>query len=1763
MSMGVEKSSRSDPFKAAVAVLHSAVEADARVKAGDRALAPSTLEMYAEGLRLLDQALTSGGYPEQVLGLLRQKASEVRGRLGALEPIAVKASAAAAALQEGVPPSGANSILGQPTDASFLEQERQAAAAAESIVVDPVASIERLEADAAAREAQVGEMKAALEADAAAHEAQIGEMKAALQAAEERERRALEAAIGHATQQTAKQKEHEQELMVEHARSAKEVFAQIAATDTAKAEMQSVIDALNADLRSRSEAHAAALADLAGSHGESSSQLELAAAHRASQLETQLASVRKELADEQASSSAAHASFGAALAAAQDEHDAEMQALREEHTVTVERVLGEMNDERVEELERLVDSAREDAVKDLTARLDADLAAAVSGEVKPFPEPAPAPEGLQKVTQPAAIASAEPVHYRALLPCIIRRSAAKDSEKTGELAKGEIVQAISTEEVDGTTRVQFDQGWMSVAAATGTVLLEALSQETVEYDPPIEFKVLSSCTVRMGPDKIDKKLGEYKKEAVLAVIQERTNSNGITSYWTTTAGKGLPSGGWVKLNDSKGKVLLERKELKPSAAEPELAEPTSTAVPLSSGQPVCSGTLRVEVIACSNLLPADANGKADPFVSIALEHSVEKTAKTKTVSKTLNPVFKQTLELHVDLAVDSDSSHSWELEMQAWDRDRGSKPDFLGEAVLDLSAEEVFGSAGWAGGGGGESVRKILLGEERAEATGFSSTLSSSTTKELKRRLAQGSSEPYGTVHLKLSFEPSDHEAQMRERVHEISEPTDASFLDLERQAAADESIVVDPVATQQSSQDDSGIVRIGGSDGEIGSSSDEDHCGPISLSADHVGGQLAMAAQVAAAAQLVASSDFDLSIGLVSAPLSIQPEPEPEPEPEQPESDEWYYQGNSGETRGPEPLSNMQSWREHEYLPAGTLVRNGLQGAFRDVQEHDVICKTETKPEHIMSPKSSRLDSIHAAHVVAIGKALVAAKEEVSIWTAQHFQGLTDQKMEVLAERCAADLEAQRQGNTELLQQCAHDMDALRAQSQKVTDQLKVEHTEAFEATTQQCAEDMDALRVQSQRVVDGLKAEHSAALGEHTAAMGEALEKADQSEAMAEAVEAATQQCAKDMDALRVQSQKVVDGLKAEHTAALTDAMGGLKQLQVEHTDALSGAVTEAESQKVIDQLKAEHSAAISAAEQAILQSCEEDFQEERAGLEKEKLRTEEERGEMEQQVKLLQEQQTAQTALLSEQRAAQVAALEAMHRTAVAVAEGAIIESTDADFEAEREEQQQILEFQQKKHDIEVTMLQRKHREAIRCCEEAIATCKTAEQGEAVIAGGYTDQIQEMEERMLDAIGKEELAKQALHQERVQTRETLDAMDASWSRRQRDTESTHAEDLSERALEARRVAFEAGEVERGKMEARLQEQNTATIMSCEEAIAACKAQEERKDDELKSANSQLAEAKADARAEQLDSKRKLMEAASAAEIEKVELGLALLNERNLRAYTEGLLAEEQQARAALLEKDVVFMEALGETQGLELLDPEVRRAAIAISKHMLFGGLLLTDDVASVLQAWDSEINEVMDMRVENEQLKGELSRLAEYGDGHGIMSPRASEAADTGDSDGGTDLTDEDSLAELAGELSLDTDADGEVLPAGAREHVVWNKEQQVRLLVNLRDVTIISDDGTQLCVAYTQIKSWSATGEQVVFVLRDGDELPLMTQSSAEAAAISDQLSEASRQAAQSELPQGEDSMDLDGMMAELDMGLAGSVKSAQAAGETDETWPDV
>ena len=69
---------------------------------------------------------------------------------------------------------------------------------------------------------------------------------------------------------------------------------------------------------------------------------------------------------------------------------------------------------------------------------------------------------------------APPERYKALGPGIVRKAADKASEKVGKLEEGEVIEALSTAEVDGTTRVEFDRGWVSVTAGSGKALLELL-----------------------------------------------------------------------------------------------------------------------------------------------------------------------------------------------------------------------------------------------------------------------------------------------------------------------------------------------------------------------------------------------------------------------------------------------------------------------------------------------------------------------------------------------------------------------------------------------------------------------------------------------------------------------------------------------------------------------------------------------------------------------------------------------------------------------------------------------------------------------------------------------------------------------------------------------------------------------------------------------------------------------------------------------------------------------------------------------------------------------------------------------------------------------------------------------------------------------------------------------------------------------------------------------------------------------------------------
>eukprot|EP01043_Picozoa_sp_COSAG02_P025029 COSAG02_NODE_1391_length_12911_cov_246.579145_2_plen_912_part_00 len=320
----------------------------------------------------------------------------------------------------------------------------------------------------------------------------------------------------------------------------------------------------------------------------------------------------------------------------------------------------------------------------------------------------------------------------------------------------------------------------------------------------------------------------------------------------------------------------------------------------------------------------------------------------------------------------------------------------------------------------------------------------------------------------------------------------------------------------------------------------------------------------------------------------------------------------------------------------------------------------------------------------------------------------------------------------------------------------------------------------------------------------------------------------------------------------------------------------------------------------------------------------------------------------------------------RQAIQDAEREIMESTEEDYQVREKERQtehrvHIFSLEKKiarlERQAEETRslqlpeeIERQHRAAIQKCEEAIAACKSSEEITETSSIEIETRMMRAELEQQAASQQEQQARFALHEERIRNAETLDAMKASWARKLQDVQSEHMKELTAKVQEARKAALELCDHESRQMEHRLDAERPAAIQNGEQAIATCEVQEEEREDDLQTAVRKLT--KMQSTQEQLESE--------------------LENERNLRKYTEGLLREEQDARAELLSNDAAFMESLSHMQGgvLEELDS----------------------------RAFDAELNELMELKAEaqtsaalaldyateNARLKDELANRGSYGD-----------------------------------------------------------------------------------------------------------------------------------------------------------------------------------
>ncbi|KAH9504096.1 BAI1-associated protein 3 [Bulinus truncatus] len=107
-----------------------------------------------------------------------------------------------------------------------------------------------------------------------------------------------------------------------------------------------------------------------------------------------------------------------------------------------------------------------------------------------------------------------------------------------------------------------------------------------------------------------------------------------------------------------------------------------------------SHKLLVEVLSAKDLIPLDANGLSDPYVLVSLvpEHVFPgvSTQSTKIVKKTLNPVFDESFEFHIQPA--QCAHHGATLTFTVMDHDLLFQNDFGGEAFLPLA--DVHGVGG-------------------------------------------------------------------------------------------------------------------------------------------------------------------------------------------------------------------------------------------------------------------------------------------------------------------------------------------------------------------------------------------------------------------------------------------------------------------------------------------------------------------------------------------------------------------------------------------------------------------------------------------------------------------------------------------------------------------------------------------------------------------------------------------------------------------------------------------------------------------------------------------------------------------------------------------------------------------------------------------------------------------------------------------------------------------------------------------------------------
>ncbi|CDR40167.1 CYFA0S04e05028g1_1 [Cyberlindnera fabianii] len=200
----------------------------------------------------------------------------------------------------------------------------------------------------------------------------------------------------------------------------------------------------------------------------------------------------------------------------------------------------------------------------------------------------------------------------------------------------------------------------------------------------------STCTIRLVKDKDNSRADECIAESTLPTLALLKNTYHQPNILTLT---GL---GKNKLKIQTQWIPMDASKLPPS----DLITNT--------------GTLDLDIISAEGLPSSDSNGKSDPFIKVYVNDDSDNVYKTKTIKKTLDPVWNEKTSLEISNRVNT----VLKLKVLDWDFGAG-QDDKLGVALFDLADIDPINPS---------TYDVPVIGEK---------------------------GEPAGVVHLKTSFRPS------------------------------------------------------------------------------------------------------------------------------------------------------------------------------------------------------------------------------------------------------------------------------------------------------------------------------------------------------------------------------------------------------------------------------------------------------------------------------------------------------------------------------------------------------------------------------------------------------------------------------------------------------------------------------------------------------------------------------------------------------------------------------------------------------------------------------------------------------------------------------------------------------------------------------------------------------------------------------------------------------------------------------------------------